>query len=69
MENNTNPNKKSWNLMIGIALVVFGSFRLYNRLLDENDLSILRIVLTIGFIIYGIYMIYMHFNPPTDNNQ
>ncbi|WP_459209798.1 hypothetical protein [Aquimarina rhabdastrellae] len=65
MDSNS-QNKKSWNLIIGITLVLFGSLRLYNKF-QQEDPSMIRIILTIGFIGYGGFLIYNHFsNSDTD---
>ncbi|WP_299441786.1 hypothetical protein [uncultured Aquimarina sp.] len=57
-EENKNP-RKNWDFMIGIALVLFGSFRLYQRLQTESEWNY-RVVLTVGLILYGGFLIYRH---------
>jgi len=49
------PSRKSWDLMIGITLVLLGSFRLYNRLQLESEISF-RSLFTLSFIIFGCYL-------------
>ncbi len=61
-EENKNPRRK-WDFMIGIALVLFGSFRLYQRIQSESDWDY-RVILTILFIAYGAFLIYRHFQTP-----
>ncbi|WP_103072643.1 hypothetical protein [Aquimarina sediminis] len=66
MENNNKPSRKTWDLMIGIALILFGSLRLYNRLQTESEWGI-RSILTILFIGYGGYLVYRYIqNSPKD---
>ena len=59
MENNNKPSRKTWDLMIGIALILFGSLRLYNRLQTESEWDF-RSILTLLFIGYGGYLIYRY---------
>lgn len=66
MEEENKSPRKNWDLMIGIALVLFGGIRLYNRLQTEAEWSF-RSMLTILFIGYGGYLIYRYFqNTPKD---
>ncbi len=60
MEEENKSPRKNWDLMIGIALVLFGGIRLYNRLQTEAEWSF-RSMLTILFIGYGGYLIYRYF--------
>lgn len=61
MENeNKSPRKASWDLMIGIALVLFGSLRLYNRLQVESEWGV-RSIFTLLAIGFGGYLIYRYF--------
>lgn len=55
-EENESP-RKNWDLMLGLALVLFGSFRLYQRLQSESELSF-RILITAAFIAYGGFLIF-----------
>ena len=57
---NPTPKRKTWDLLIGIALVLFGSFRLYSRLQTEEDWSF-RAIFTLAFILYGAYLIFRYF--------
>jgi len=54
------PSRKSWDLMIGITLVLLGSFRLYNRLQVESEISF-RSLFTLSFIIFGCYLMFRYF--------
>ena len=66
MEEENKSPRKNWDLMIGIALVLFGGIRLYNRLQAEAEWSF-RSMITILFIGYGGYLIYRYFqNTPKD---
>jgi hypothetical protein len=60
MENNNKSPRRTWDLMIGIALVLFGSLRLYNRLQTEAEWN-LRSIIIFLFIGYGGYLIYRYF--------
>ncbi|WP_024772835.1 hypothetical protein [Aquimarina macrocephali] len=60
MENENKSPRRTWDLMIGIALVLFGSLRLYNRLQAQTEWGF-RSIITILFIGYGGYLIYRHF--------
>lgn len=51
--------RKKWDLLIGIALVLFGGYRLYEKLQTETEWDF-RSILTIIFIIYGGYLIYKY---------
>ncbi|MEW7290768.1 hypothetical protein [Aquimarina sp. 2304DJ70-9] len=60
MDDKNKPSRRKWDLMIGIALVLFGGLRLYNRLQTEAEWDF-RSIFTILFIVYGAYLIYRHF--------
>ncbi|MBG6133513.1 hypothetical protein IWQ47_004925 [Aquimarina sp. EL_43] len=64
MENEDKSPRKTWDLMIGIALVLFGGLRLYNRLQAQAEWDF-RVMITILFIGYGGYLIYKHFQTPS----
>ncbi|EZH71493.1 hypothetical protein ATO12_07280 [Aquimarina atlantica] len=64
MENEDKSPRKTWDLMIGIALVLFGGLRLYNRLQAQAEWDF-RVMITILFIGYGGYLIYKHFQNPS----
>jgi hypothetical protein len=60
MENENKSPRRTWDLMIGIALILFGSLRLYNRLQAEAEWGF-RSIITVLFIGYGGYLIYRYF--------
>ncbi len=64
MENEDKSPRKTWDLMIGIALVLFGGLRLYNRLQTQSEWDF-RAMITVLFIGYGGYLIYKHFQTPS----
>lgn len=64
MENEDKSPRKTWDLMIGIALVLFGGLRLYNRLQAQAEWDF-RVMITVLFIGYGGYLIYKHFQTPS----
>lgn len=54
------PKRNIWNLVLGIAFLGYGSFRLYQKLqLTESDNF--GMILAIGFIIFGLYDLYKYF--------
>ncbi|KAA1243412.1 hypothetical protein [Aquimarina sp. RZ0] len=59
MEEDEKTPRKTWDLMIGLALVLFGSFRLYNYMREDQDFNF-RILFTGIFIIYGFFLIYKY---------
>ncbi|MCK8524279.1 hypothetical protein M0D21_22060 [Aquimarina sp. D1M17] len=52
--------QRSWNLMIGISMVIIGSLQLYNRLQEEGEWNSRSFILLI-FIIFGAYVLFRHF--------
>ena len=58
-DKNTNP-RKNWDFMIGIALVLFGSFRLYQNYQSNQEWNY-KILFIASFIGYGAYLIFKHF--------
>lgn len=66
-EENRNP-RRNWDFMIGIALVLFGSFRLYQRIQTESGWGY-RAVLTILMIAYGGFLIYRHLKNKNPNKD
>ncbi|MBQ0736544.1 hypothetical protein J9332_19670 [Aquimarina celericrescens] len=60
MENEDKSPRKTWDLMIGIALILFGGLRLYNRWQTEANWS-LQSILTILFIGYGAFLVFRYF--------
>ena len=59
-EQEQNNKRKTWDLMIGIAMVTFGPLRLYNRLQTEESLSF-RSGIIIASIVFGGYLILRYF--------
>lgn len=58
--------RKTWDLMIGITLVLLGSIRLYNRIQIESGLSF-RSIFTFVFIIFGAYLIFRYLRNTSKN--
>lgn len=65
MEENKSK-RKTWDLMIGITLVILGSLRLYNRLQNEASWTF-RSIFTLACIGYGGYLIYRYFTNKNTN--
>ncbi len=65
-ENKENNPRRTWDLMIGIALVIFGSLRLYNRLQNDQEWSF-RAIFTISLVLYGAFLIFRHFKSSSKN--
>ncbi|MBQ4821985.1 hypothetical protein [Aquimarina sp. MMG016] len=63
MEEENKAPRKTWDLMIGITLVLLGSFRLYNRFQAESEWTF-RSLFTIVFIIFGGYLIFRYLQNP-----
>ncbi|MFC5045941.1 hypothetical protein ACFSTE_20475 [Aquimarina hainanensis] len=61
MEENNQQPRKHWDLLIGFALVIFGSFRLYNRINNGGEWNF-RAFFTVAVIIYGGYSIVKYFS-------
>ncbi|MAQ75548.1 MAG: hypothetical protein CL613_04345 [Aquimarina sp.] len=60
-EEDQNKNqRKTWDLLIGISLIVFGCLRLYNQLQTDESWTF-RTWFMISFIIYGGFLVYRHF--------
>lgn len=54
------PKRNIWNLVLGIAFLGYGSFRLYQKLqMSESDNF--GIILAIGFILFGFYDLYKYY--------
>jgi len=65
MKNEDDKSKrKTWDLMIGICLVLLGGLRLYNSIQTQTLLSFKGILILI-FIIFGGYLIFRHFQNST----
>lgn len=54
IENTPPPKKNIWNLVLGIAFIGYGSYRVYT-LSNDIESNVLGFVLGIGFIAFGIY--------------
>ncbi len=63
MSEENNQQRKSWDFMIGITLVIFGCLRIYN-IYNTNTGFDFRTMFTLLFIGYGGYLIYNHFQNP-----
>ncbi|HSJ12671.1 MAG TPA: hypothetical protein VK916_08280 [Gillisia sp.] len=48
------PRKNIWNLVLGIAFIGYGTYRVYT-LSSDIESNVLGFVLGIGFIAFGIY--------------
>ncbi len=66
MESNNKSPRRAWDLMIGVALIIFGGLRLYNRWQAEEELNF-RSLFILLFILYGAYLVYRHFQNPKKN--
>ena len=54
------PKRNIWNLVLGIVFLAYGSFRLYQKTqLQEPDNF--GMILAVGFIIFGIYDLYKYY--------
>jgi len=54
------PKRNIWNLVLGIVFLAYGSFRLYQKTqLQEPDNF--GMVIAVGFIIFGIYDLYKYY--------
>ncbi|RZS93530.1 hypothetical protein [Aquimarina brevivitae] len=52
--------RKTWDLLIGISLVIFGCLRLFNQYQKEETWTF-RSWFMIIFIAYGAFLVYRHF--------
>jgi hypothetical protein len=61
--NSNQPEKKRniWQLVLGIAFIGYGGYRLYYRLNSPEE-DVLGIILAVGFIAFGIYDLYRYYN-------
>ncbi|WGD34193.1 hypothetical protein [Olleya sp. YS] len=50
----------TWNLFTGIILTVFGSYRLYQYFSGVVVYKTYRLVLSIGFVLYGLFSLYQY---------
>ncbi|APG60033.1 hypothetical protein [Christiangramia salexigens] len=54
------PQRNIWNLVLGIAFLGYGSFRLYQKS-NSTETDNFGIILAIGFILFGIYDLYKYY--------
>lgn len=64
METKTTRPQNKWDLIIGLFLILFGFYRLYQHYMLNNEFETYRIVLTFGFIGFGFYNLYKYFTAP-----
>lgn len=64
MEQETKRPQNKWDLIIGIFLIGFGSFRLYQHYILDKPYETFRIVLTFAFIGFGVFNLYKYFTAP-----
>ena len=63
---NERPAKKQYlNLVIGIAFLGYGAFRLFS-FFGGAPYSTFRIIIAIGFIVLGSWDLYKFFKPGSD---
>ena len=60
METPVKKPQNKWDLIFGIGFILFGAYRLYNRFVNDVDVSTGRIVLAVGFVGLGIFNIYKY---------
>jgi uncharacterized membrane protein HdeD (DUF308 family) len=53
--------KNNWDLISGILLTLFGSYRLYSHYFTDIQFSNLRLGLTFVIVGFGIYNLYKFF--------
>ncbi|MBT8296444.1 MAG: hypothetical protein KJO51_08510 [Gramella sp.] len=54
------PKRNKWNLILGIIFLVYGSFRLYQKLNVRDDDNF-GLILAVGFIFFGIYDLWKYY--------
>ncbi|MFD1095318.1 hypothetical protein [Salegentibacter chungangensis] len=60
MNNNPTGKRNIWNLVLGIAFLLYGSYRIYDYTVTiEKDTF--RLILAIGFVLFGIYDLYKYY--------
>ncbi|PSG86358.1 hypothetical protein [Aurantibacter aestuarii] len=64
METKPQRPQNKWDLIIGLFLIGFGSYRLYQHYMLGAEYETYRIVLTFGFIGFGFYNLYKFFTAP-----
>ncbi len=60
MKEDKTPHRKSWDLMIGISLIIFYSFKLYNQIKSDAEWGF-SLLFAVIFLIFGVYLIFRHF--------
>ena len=60
METPLQKPQNKWDLIFGIGFILFGCYRLYNRFINDAEISSFRIILAIGFVGLGLYNIYKY---------
>lgn len=61
MEQENSPkNRNIFNLVIGLAFVGYGSYRLFTYL-NGTEYSTFRVVIAVGFVILGLYDLYKYY--------
>lgn len=64
MTNRKSSKRNILNLIIGIAFLSYGSYRLYSYYSGE-ELSDFRLIIAIGFVLLGAFDLYKYFRPPS----
>ncbi len=60
MDENHKSQRKNWDFIIGIMLVLFGGLRLYNTTQHGFEWGY-KPIFIIAFMLYGGYLIFRHF--------
>lgn len=61
MENKPQKKKNIFNLIIGVAFIGYGSYRLFTYF-NGAEYSTFRLVIAVGFIILGVYDLYKFYS-------
>lgn len=64
MNQGKSSRKNIFNLVIGIAFLSYGSYRLYFYFSGE-ELSNFRLIIAIGFVVLGAFDLYKYFRSKT----
>ena len=59
-EQQNKPAQNKWDLITGIGLILFGSYKLYNHYVNLTEMSTIRLALTFGFVGFGFYNLYKY---------
>ena len=63
MEENHSPRRKNYlNLIIGLAFLVYGSYRIFS-FYTGTEYTNFRLIIAIGFIVLGAADLYRFFKP------